>query len=56
MKTFNIALLPGDGIGPDVVAETVKVLEAAAANWQSVELVFTTHQAGAAEYQRHGDD
>ncbi len=25
---FNIALLPGDGIGPEVAAEGVKVLEA----------------------------
>jgi len=27
-KTFNIAVLPGDGIGPEVVAEALKVLEA----------------------------
>ncbi len=25
---FNLAVLPGDGIGPEIVAETVKVLEA----------------------------
>ena len=28
MGNFNIALLPGDGIGPEVVAEGVKVLDA----------------------------
>ncbi|HLS20349.1 MAG TPA: tartrate dehydrogenase [Bacillota bacterium] len=27
MTTFNIALIPGDGIGPEVVAEGVKVLQ-----------------------------
>ena len=29
MKTYNIALIPGDGTGPEVVREGVKVLEAA---------------------------
>ncbi|MDE7139597.1 MAG: 3-isopropylmalate dehydrogenase, partial [Treponemataceae bacterium] len=29
----NIALIPGDGIGPDVVAEGVKVLDAVAAKF-----------------------
>ncbi|MDH5506545.1 MAG: 3-isopropylmalate dehydrogenase [Anaerolineae bacterium] len=28
MKTYNIGLLPGDGIGPEVAAEGVKVLDA----------------------------
>ena len=32
MTRYNIALMPGDGIGPEIVAEGVKVLEAAAAN------------------------
>lgn len=30
MKEFNIALLPGDGIGPEITAEAVKVLNAVA--------------------------
>ena len=29
MKTFRIVVLPGDGIGPEVTAEAVRVLEAA---------------------------
>lgn len=29
-KEFNIALLPGDGIGPEIVGEAVKVLDAVA--------------------------
>ena len=30
MKQFSLAVLPGDGIGPEVTAEAVKVLRAAA--------------------------
>ena len=29
MKTFRIAVYPGDGIGSEVIAEAVRVLEAA---------------------------
>ncbi len=31
---FNVAVLPGDGIGPEVVAEAVKVLEAVAQKYE----------------------
>ncbi|MCC6882346.1 MAG: 3-isopropylmalate dehydrogenase, partial [Verrucomicrobiales bacterium] len=31
-QTLNIAVLPGDGIGPEVMAEAHKVLEAVAAS------------------------
>ena len=30
MKRFSLAVLPGDGIGPEVTAEALKVLRAAA--------------------------
>ena len=30
MNTYKIAVIPGDGIGPEVLAEGVKTLEAAA--------------------------
>ena len=38
-KTHNVTLIPGDGIGPEVVDATVKVIEAAGAkiNWDRVE-------------------
>ena len=26
MQAYNIAVLPGDGIGPEVMAEAIKVL------------------------------
>ena len=28
MKTYKIAIIPGDGIGPEVISEGLKVLEA----------------------------
>lgn len=42
----KIAVLPGDGIGVDVTAEAVKVLEAAAAGWSlPLELVHLPYSA-----------
>src|SRR5271170_6664779 len=53
MTTKHILLLPGDGIGPEVVAETVKVI-----NWFSEHgpLTFTTSNAliGGAAYDAVG--
>ena len=50
-ETFRIALLPGDGIGPDVVAEAVKVLNAIAPD----RLAFEELSVGANEFLRSGD-
>ena len=38
MPPHRVALLPGDGVGPEVVAEACKVLEALAVGIESVEL------------------
>jgi len=46
----TITLLPGDGIGPEVTAATVRVLEAAGA-----ELEWERHSAGSEALARHGD-
>ena len=32
MKRYNIALIKGDGIGPEIIDEAVKVLDAVAAD------------------------
>src|SRR3954454_7054471 len=45
----NIALLPGDGIGPEVAAAAVEVLNAI-----SSDLVFDEHPAGGAAIDLHG--
>jgi 3-isopropylmalate dehydrogenase len=53
MKTFTIAVLPGDGIGIDVTAEAVKVLRALRGDFR---LDFTEYPSGAGCYQRTGTD
>ncbi|VEI45266.1 3-isopropylmalate dehydrogenase [Actinobacillus equuli] len=32
MQTYNIAVLAGDGIGPEIMAQAIKVLEATQQN------------------------
>lgn len=54
MKTFNIALLPGDGIGPEVVAEGVKVLKAIEKIDDSISFSFTEFPWGCTYYLEHG--
>ncbi len=50
MRAWRIALLPGDGIGPDVVAEAVRVLQLVAPS-----LVYEELNVGAGEYLCSGD-
>lgn len=52
-NAFEIALMPGDGIGPEVVDAAVTVLQAAAAAHGLV-LNTTPHEAGAAYYRTSG--
>jgi 3-isopropylmalate dehydrogenase len=54
-ETYRIALLPGDGIGPEVVGEAVRVLRALEADIAG--LCFETEEfsVGADEYLRNGD-
>jgi 3-isopropylmalate dehydrogenase len=49
----NIVLLPGDGIGPEVVAEAVRVLQAVAKKHGHV-FQFTEHPMGGCSIDRHG--
>ncbi len=53
-KTLNIAVLPGDGIGPEVVGEAVKVLKAFSDANDAVALRFETHPGGAGHYRDTG--
>ncbi len=50
---YEIAVLPGDGIGPEVVAAARAVLDAAA-DATGLHLDYTNHEAGAGLYQRSG--
>ncbi len=45
MTTFNIVLLPGDGIGPEVTAEAVRVLDAVTAR-SGHSLHYIEHKVG----------
>jgi 3-isopropylmalate dehydrogenase len=47
MKTYRIAVLPGDGIGPEVIAQAVRVLEAAGERFE-LHFVLETLPIGAA--------
>ncbi len=51
---YRIAEIGGDGIGPEVVAETVRVLEAAQGD--GLHFSFERGEVGAALYQRTGED
>ncbi|MDO5673036.1 MAG: 3-isopropylmalate dehydrogenase [Actinomycetaceae bacterium] len=54
METIKLAVIPGDGIGPEVVAEGLKVMDAALKG--SDVRVETTHfDLGAARYHRTGE-
>ena len=53
--TYNIAVLPGDGIGVDVTAQAVRLLETVASRLDGVRFSFHQYSVGATEYLRHGD-
>ncbi|GAB4531108.1 MAG: tartrate dehydrogenase [Anaerolineae bacterium] len=54
MKTFQIALYPGDGIGPEVIDQAVRVLEAAQTKVGGFDLHMTRLPWGADYYMQHG--
>ncbi|MBL8222026.1 MAG: 3-isopropylmalate dehydrogenase, partial [Bryobacterales bacterium] len=54
MQKHRIALLAGDGIGPEVVMPATQVLEAAARRRTGFHFEFIPYSAGAAEYLRSG--
>jgi len=49
MMKHKITLIPGDGIGPEVTASTLKVIEAA-----GLEVEWETINAGADAFEKHG--
>ena len=53
MKEFNIALLGGDGIGPEVLAEAVKVLDAVSKRFE-YKFNYTEGFIGGCAYDRFG--
>jgi 3-isopropylmalate dehydrogenase len=54
MKTYKIAVIPGDGTGPEVTNEAVKVLNAAAAKFK-FKVDLTEFDFGGERYKRTGE-
>ena len=53
-SSINVAVIPGDGIGPEVITEAVKVLRAATAA-ADVELTLTEYKLGAEHWLATGE-
>ncbi|MDD5326284.1 MAG: 3-isopropylmalate dehydrogenase [Phycisphaerae bacterium] len=53
-KTYKIAVMPGDGTGPEVTAEAVKVLKAAAGKF-NFKVDLTNFDFGGERYKRTGE-
>ena len=49
MKSYKIALMPGDGIGPEIIAEGVKVIDKAS-DLNNFKIDWTTYDNGAEKY------
>ncbi len=52
-NSYRIALIPGDGTGPEVVAEGVKALEALGSRL-GIDFSFTSFNVGGEEYMKSG--
>ncbi|MFV8765855.1 isocitrate/isopropylmalate family dehydrogenase, partial [Yersinia enterocolitica] len=52
-KTYHIAVLPGDGIGPEVMAQANKVLDAVRQRF-SIKISTSAYDVGGAAIDRHG--
>ena len=53
MQTYRVAVIPGDGIGHEVVPAAIKVLEAAAESFQ-FRIAWEQFAWGSAHYFEHG--
>lgn len=53
-KTYRIAVIPGDGTGPEVISEGLKVLKAASARF-GFTLDLTHYDFGGGHYKRTGE-
>ena len=56
MASYNIAVLPGDGVGPEVMAEALKVLDSLKTPFPNLNLGLTEYPVGAKCYTETGSD
>ena len=54
MTTYKIAVIPGDGVGPEVLAEGIKVLKNVAELDGNFSFEFETFPWGCEFYLKHG--
>ncbi|MDB2389858.1 tartrate dehydrogenase [Alphaproteobacteria bacterium] len=54
MKCLNIASIPADGIGPEVISVGIEVVQAVCARNMDIDLKFTHFDWGSDYYKRHG--
>ncbi|WGF86923.1 tartrate dehydrogenase [Marinivivus vitaminiproducens] len=54
MRTYSIAAIPADGIGPEVIAAGTRVLDSLAERMGDVRFEVTTFDWGSDYYKRHG--
>ena len=54
MSSYKIAALPGDGIGPEVLEATLRVIDSAVRRHDGIDLNLTSYEAGAAHYRETG--
>lgn len=55
VQSFEIAVFEGDGIGPEITAPTIRILETLTKSHQNYGLTFTKAPAGAALYAETGE-
>jgi 3-isopropylmalate dehydrogenase len=53
-RKYNIAVIPGDGTGPEVVAEGLKVLQALAGS-EKLSFIFIPYDLGGDRYLKTGE-
>ncbi len=56
MASYQITVIPGDGIGPEVMAEALKVLRAVETRFRGLRFACTEYRAGAKCYKETGTD
>lgn len=54
MKKYKIVVLPGDGIGPEIIKEAIKVLQAVEDGSQGLNFEFIEYECGAQYYLKSG--
>ena len=56
MRSYRIVILPGDGIGPEIMREALKVLKGALPGAAGPRFEYIEHPLGAAYYQKASKD